>query len=86
MQDLDFPQARYVNGLNSWMEDANPIIGDSARYLEKMLPSGESGVLERPASKGPVDLLSLNTEADSGIGRFLRYSWLKFFFIVSVTV
>lgn len=47
-------------------------------YTEKKKPSGEVGVLGGTQGGGVLDLLSLNKEADSWIGRFLRHSWLKF--------
>ncbi|OCK88953.1 uncharacterized protein K441DRAFT_736942 [Cenococcum geophilum 1.58] len=81
IQDVPPLAARHVQGFKRWMRHANSIVDNSMNYTEKKKPSGEVGVLGGTQGGGVLDLLSLNKEADSWIGRFLRHSWLKFFFI-----
>jgi hypothetical protein len=80
--NLESPHGRHLEGLKHWIQRTEPITDASMGYLSRDEPDAEPTVPGRNLRGDSVDLVTLNHEADSWLGTFLRHSSLKLFFMV----
>jgi hypothetical protein len=76
------PSSQHVLGLRKWLKIFDPIADSSMNYTERRAYNGEIPAPERIQKEDFSELMSLSSWADSWFGNYLRYSWLKYFFIV----
>jgi len=80
--NFESPHGRHLKGLKQWIQRTEPITDASMGYLSRDEPDAEPTVPGRNLRDDPADLVTLNHEADSWLGTFLRHSSLKLFFMV----
>lgn len=83
--NFEQPSQRHVHALRQWLKNTDSITDTAMNYLDRDEPDGEPTVPCAGPSDDFIDLMTLNSDADSWFGRVLRHSFLKYFFMVCKT-
>ncbi|KAF2498495.1 hypothetical protein BU16DRAFT_558551 [Lophium mytilinum] len=73
---MQSPTPSSISGLQRWLQETDPIIDNASDYLEKRIPEGD--IKHRKVYPETMDLVSLDQNVDSKLGKVLRSSLLKF--------